>query len=162
MVFLVLAATVGLIGLSFVFFAVVVALGTRGTDRWGQAEGKILHSEVVLERSALGTDSPVMNYTATLRVRYSYSVDGQEFIGQVVNLASMESPKVAYEQAKRYPVGAEVVVHYEPEEPGACALELESPVPMILTMLGIGIVCLTLAAFVGWQGLEQLGYLAPS
>jgi len=57
------------------------------------------------------------------RIRYRYSVSGKDFVGTEINYASDCGETVARELLRRYPVGADVGVHYRPADPSVAVLE---------------------------------------
>ncbi|MBL8094665.1 MAG: DUF3592 domain-containing protein [Anaerolineales bacterium] len=60
-------------------------------------------------------------------VVYQYQVNGQPFQGNVVRAGSqfftVQGSREPYVIVDRYPVGAQVVVYYNPANPAECALE---------------------------------------
>jgi len=100
------------IGLNFVY-----AVLSRG---WPRTVGTIVVSD--LQRS---TDSEG-GYSYRPEVTYRYSVNGQEFVASRTRFGdrlelSWSAPAVRV--VRRYPVGAVIPVHYDPDDPADAVLE---------------------------------------
>ena len=88
--------------------------------RWPQATGKVIVSDLQRSRDSEG------GYSYRPEVSYQYSVEGQEFIASRTRYGdrlalSWSAP--AARMVRRYPVGAVVSVHYDPDEPAEAVLE---------------------------------------
>lgn len=88
---------------------------------WPQAAGVIESSEVVPEKHFEGDQfyRPVL--------RYRYSAPGGSYVGDKLATTGRLYPKeaAAKKVAARYPVGATVMVHYNPADPSEAILEHE-------------------------------------
>ena len=76
----------------------------------------------------------------------SYQVDGQEYHNTVGEPGTMQAS--AEEEAARYPAGAEVDVHYDPQNPIHSALEIDEE--MVLdgrASLVVGLISLAFAIY---------------
>ena len=81
---------------------------------WPQTRGRVVASET----TTLYAPAPV--------VRFRYTVDGEEYESDKIQFGRLSSwtGETAQGVAARYPVGAEVWVHYDPDDPGTAVLEL--------------------------------------
>jgi hypothetical protein len=95
-------------------------------------------------------------------VEYEYEVDGKQYSSRVINIlgVGLDDPMGVIE---RYPVGAEVTVHYDPNDPAEAALETDiGPQPyyaaaMIASPALFGIIFLILGAVVAKKGRSKAG-----
>lgn len=88
---------------------------------WPTTPGRVVASSVQIE--ILGSDSDgVAHYVPD--VRFTYMVAGATYTGTTVAFRDLRGwKKHAAAIVARYPVGAEVAVHYNPDAPGECVLE---------------------------------------
>lgn len=115
-----------------------VILRGRGdeTTRWPTVRGKVYASRVVEERLRDG-DNEIMYRP---EIRYEYVVDGKEFAAKRLGLedtsASWRSDADGI--VDRFPIGREVEIFYNPENPGEALLEPTDAVKggMILLVAG--------------------------
>jgi Protein of unknown function (DUF3592) len=117
----------------------------RRASVWPQAAGRITRSDVVATRhQKSGEATEVTNIPA---VEYEFSVQGSRFTGTRISIGEDTGGANTEATLAHYPVGAAVMVYYDPADPGNCVLEREIPkdVPkgcaMILAILaavGIG------------------------
>ena len=113
------------------------ALGlARQSRRWHRAKGRIVHSAVEAEGPDL-VDSDVVR----VNVRYEYEVAGKEFAASTIAFGLEELMDSAEARAitERYPEGAEVTVHYAPENPEEAVLET-TRVKYVATSLVAGLI----------------------
>ncbi len=84
-------------------------------------------------------------YTAA--VEYAYQVHGVDYHSRQINLGmtTSGSQSGAEKVAARYPQGAQVDVHYEPENPSNAALE--NPTGYTWLILGAAVFCFAVAAY---------------
>ena len=140
----VLAATgFGLLTLLF-FFA--VRRNSKKAASWPSVRGTIVSSGVELyEKREDGRTTTL--YTAA--VEYAYQVHGVDYHSRQINLGmtTAGSQGGAEKVAARYPQGAAVDVHYEPENPSNAALE--NPTGYTWLLLGVALFCFAVAAFAG-------------
>ena len=108
------------VGFGVTFFLGLPIVNTaKESINWPQTTGVITSSKVESHR---GDDST----TYSSEVRYAYTVNDQELIGDVVYFGddvSSSDSSIARTTVKQYPKGKEVKVFYDPEEPGNSALE---------------------------------------
>jgi hypothetical protein len=113
-------------GFLFIFDAVLVGI-IIATQRkvaqaktWPAALGTVLFSTIEWRRSNKGSAAyPV--------VQYSYQVQGQGYQGRKI----MPGPEVggtgAHKVVARYPIGTQVMVYYNPQNPSEALLERDTP-----------------------------------
>ena len=120
----------GLKGPLFALFALGVCMGPLGfwylrkalvSRRWPATDGKIVDSTV----------SSVTRYRSRTyvvyvpTVKYTYEVDGEQFVNDTVGHGGWNSNKIAKAKAvcERYPIDDAVKVYYNPKRPATSVLE---------------------------------------
>ena len=84
----------------------------KASMNWPTTAGRIMASDV---KKVVFRRQP--------QISYSYSVNGSPFTSQRVSFAGGYKPKEVDPVLARYPMGAEVVVAYDPHNPAEAALE---------------------------------------
>jgi Protein of unknown function (DUF3592) len=106
--------------------------GAASSRGWQQTAGQVLSSGVVASRNLSGgglTDYP--------QVIYSYSVMGQTYRSDKIQLGAAVGGSGAARAAKRYPAGSAVQVYFNPQHPEQAVLERRSPVAVWLIVIGV-------------------------
>ena len=97
----------------------------RRASVWPQAAGRITKSAVVATRhQKSGEATEVTNIPA---VEYEFSVKGSRFTGTRISIGEDTGGANTEATLAHYPVGAAVMVYYDPGDPGNCVLEREIP-----------------------------------
>jgi hypothetical protein len=107
------AAGLGVVGLSI--RNALIAIASR---RWLTTEGVVLASELQRSEEKSGT------YTS--QVSYRYSVDGKDYVAERARFGDhigLGWSAPARRIVGRYPKGARVRVHYDPDKPADAVLE---------------------------------------
>jgi len=91
----------------------------QAAKNWASTTGKVITSRVEVSGGDHTTVSP--------HIVFTYSVYGKEYTSSQIkagdiHMSSYGSRK-AYDTVDKYPVGAEVTVYYDPENPEQSALE---------------------------------------
>jgi hypothetical protein len=117
----------------------------RRTAAWPQAAGRITKSEVAaIHPQTSGGVTDVINVPA---VEYEFAAKGQKFTGTRISIGEDTGGANTEATLAHYPVGAAVMVYYDPADPGNCVLERDIPkaVPLgcaaivaILAAVGFG------------------------
>ena len=123
----------------------------RASQSWPLVMGEILRSEVARERSRVAGSGHTVFVPD---VAYAYSLFGVRYEGNTVAFGGYtytSFPDRAERKCQEYPVGKEVVVFYDPQDPGSSCLERTpgSPLPGYLA-----------AVLLGAAGISLLGFLA--
>jgi hypothetical protein len=98
---------------------------------WPATEGTVVSSE--LAETGFSTDEGWYPH-----VLYRYSVDGKDYVSddvEVIGVANGSTDYYARRVIERYPVGAQVEVHYAPDSPAVALLESGMPNNDIFTSL---------------------------
>jgi hypothetical protein len=87
----------------------------KGSVNWPTTTGTITASDI---KKVVFRRQP--------QITYSYSVNGKPYTSQRVSFAGGYKPKEVDPVLARYPVGAEVIVAHDPQNPAEAALETGS------------------------------------
>ena len=94
---------------------------------WPSVRGRITACELRQERSGgHGHQSTVFRP----EVSYSHSVSGRDYVGHEIHAGGVFSHSLrgrVEDWCARHPVGAEVQVHYDPQDPAHCCLQQDAP-----------------------------------
>lgn len=147
-----------LIGITFTIAGAVLVFGfglplrrqAVASASWPATEGRITRSRLEVRAGDKGS-------SLTADVEYEYDLDGRTLVGSRVWIGDgySSSPGTEHRDAvNRYPVGREVQVYYEPEDPDESVLE---PGPnwssLLLVLLGL--------VFLSIGSLVLLAFLLP-
>ncbi len=127
---------------------------------WPTTTGTIIGSKV--GTSTTGSGSMPRGTQSVAIVEYEYEVDGTEYYSPVVNIMGVghEDPQTV---VNRYPLGSEVTVHYDPDDPSEATLDTDmGPQPyyaaaMIASPTIFGLVFLALGVVVARKGRSRAG-----
>jgi hypothetical protein len=109
----------------------------RRAAKWVEGRARITKSEVTSERHRFqGEATTVTNKSS---VKYEFHVGSKLFRGDRISIGARPSEDVGTTM-KRFPVGAEVPVFYDPREPGSSVLERDAPVNLGCLWSGAAIV----------------------
>lgn len=130
-----LLITIGSIGCALVILNVVflsILFFTRRkmatVSKWPSTMGNVLMSMIESRSSSDGsTNYPV--------VHYSYVVNGQPYQGSKIAPGMEVGGTGAGKVVARYPVGAQVMVFYNPQNPSEAVLETKAPAQWLLWLL---------------------------
>ena len=126
----------------------------RAANGWSVATGKVLVADVESFQEMESSASGSLHSTTTYRpsVVYSFEANGQQFISDRVGFGAAASGTVAgsvpwfvSQQAAKYPVGSQVTVYYNPQNPTESVLERRATGSLLL--LGIIVALWGLAVF---------------
>lgn len=137
-VWLWLALLFGGLGLGLLLFARNARRKAQASLSWPTVPGTVSVSDVKYDVSTSGSgDNEFQTETFTPVVKYQYSVQGVEHTGSRIAFGAMnQSQNAAHAVVARYPVGASVTVHYNPEKPGEAVLETRASGGTALAVLG--------------------------
>jgi len=108
------------------------------SQHWAATEGKV--EEAFVHRSErVDEDTGRVSVTFYPRVRYSYVVNGEEYIGTHIAFGGQQGysrPAQAEAVLARYPEGGRVTVYYNPDNPREAVLERRMSTPWVLLAVG--------------------------
>lgn len=125
-----------------IYYGFMTQRSRREVLEWPQAQGKVLHRELIRSRSAKG------GFLYSPHVRYSYRVAGAQFTGErIYRMGQGGSSAQKKQQAFLDQIPEDVQVRYDPQNPSEACLFPESSgiiamvyaVGSIFLLLGIGL-----------------------
>jgi hypothetical protein len=113
--------------------------------RFASAEGVVLSSKVKASSGSKGS-----NYAP--KIKYRYTVAGQEYVAERYDFASMSASDSSYAQraVSDNPPGKAVTVYYDPDKPSEAVLHLEAPGSNYFMLLFLQPFLLVGLAMIGW------------
>jgi hypothetical protein len=131
-------------GLAALMLFLAVHRRSKQAQGWPKVAGEIVRSEVESFREMTGGHTTTMYRPA---VEYAYEVRRLALRGTQIKLDATVSGTQAYAEkvTAKYPVGAAVEVHYDPDNPGTAALE--NPTGMTWLVAGVAAFCLAIAVY---------------
>lgn len=119
------------------------------SQKWSSAAGRITESYVRREDSTDSDGYPTTSYYP--EVQFTYEFLGSEYAGNKIAFGGSMGggQKKAQESLAQYPVGKDVIVYYDPNNPGDAVLERRVSGNVFLI---VGIVFLVISVCVGCVG----------
>lgn len=125
-----------LFGAIFIIVSIVMRKKAQAAQTWPVAPGQILFSTIETHTSSDSDGDSSTHYEP--KVEYSYAVMGSPMKGTRISFGAMGSDfKAAQKTTTRYPVGASVSVHYNPEKPAESVLETTARGGTVFMVVGI-------------------------
>lgn len=144
-----------LLVLGIVFF-IIGRVSTKRSQiarTWPTVPGSVVRSEVVTHTEYDSDNNASTSYEPV--VCYQYSLMGQTVTGtRIAYGANRFSYKKSFEICSQYPLGAQVLVHYNPEKVEDATLEVVARGGKTFTV--VGVVCLVLGVLGLLYGLISL------
>ncbi|WP_162145313.1 DUF3592 domain-containing protein [Chthoniobacter flavus] len=133
------------VGLPAGFLALIVylTLRVRKAAGWEEGRARITRAKVQVDHAHFDKTRAI-NKAA---IAYEFTVDGKTIQGDRISIGLAPAERVD-QTLKRYRVGAEVSVYYDPENPRDCVLERDPPVSF--GCLWGGTIAVLLLYAVGW------------
>ncbi|CCQ90765.1 conserved hypothetical protein [Nitrospina gracilis 3/211] len=136
-------------GLGAVVYAWRIRNKAESARFWPVATGKVQRSSIKLERGG-GYQSSNSTYRAD--VRYRYRVGGRSYSNNKILIGGqlqMGFRSRAEEHCRRYPVGTEVEVLYNPDNPQEACLEAREETSGFLQLVGGGFAVFGVMMYLG-------------
>ncbi len=150
-------------GLLFLFFSaigivlIIISLRRRQhaqeSQRWLTTDGLITLREAAVSQTSDTSGNASASYYP--RVEYEYTVMGTQYHGTRIAFGAVKNyPQQADVQAvlARYPEGATVAVHYNPNQPEDAVLEQSAPAANLALVIGVIFLVVALCSAVGGIG----------
>lgn len=121
------------LGIGFTMWSAQIVANAYAVRFWPTTQGEVTASELV----SVVEPSDVSTMMHTARVEYAYAVGSNSYTGSRVTFADHSSSSHG-EMAgvlARYPVGSQVPVRYDPDDPGSAILETRIPLPVYAPLL---------------------------
>jgi hypothetical protein len=124
----------------------------RRASAWPQTQGRIVKSEVAAARHQFAEEATeIKNEPAIV---YEFSVAGKKRTGTRISIGEDSGGANTEATLAHYPVGAVVMVYYDPKDPENCVLERDIPKDMVQGCAAL----LAIAAAVGVAGYWLIVY----
>ncbi len=123
---------------------------TRGTGRWPAAKGKITRSREAFTQHRTSSEDMPQNYKVA-DIAYEYVVAGKRYTGRRISHAEIIAQEEVPGLLARYPVGAEVDVFHDPDEPSDAVLERGAPPGLAKGCLALVAIVVAGTVFLMWM-----------
>lgn len=124
---------------AFLALMIYVTMRVKKAARWQEGRARITQSMVKAERHRFQGDTTTVKNTPS--VTYEFEVAGQTIQGDRISIGMAPADEVD-QVIKRYAVGREVPVFYDPENPEDCVLERKPPLSLGCLWTGAAVVLL--------------------
>jgi hypothetical protein len=111
------------------------------SHHWPTTTGQILASTIQYRRRSGGGHSP---YPMVL---YTYQVEGQQYQSQRIYFGGVVGGTAMTGVVKKYPIGAQVPVYYDPQNPADAVLERSTPMAKFLGLIGVIMIVVAAATY---------------
>lgn len=134
------------LGVFFIVFSLRSQKKAVESQSWPSTSGQVI--KAILRKSEGVEDED--GHTHPLYyplVDYEYTVNGQVYTSNRLSFGSRKTfnrQNQAAEELDRYPIGKQVVVHYNPVQPAEAVLETKQVIGSQLSMI-LGVVCLLIS-----------------
>ena len=110
------------VGIGVSILGVQTTQKSIASDNWPQTQGTIITSDIETHKTHTKHG---YSYTYGPEIVYTYSVNGQSYTANKVSYSTGSSSDVSYAQkiVNTYPVGTQIPVFYNPENPTEAVLE---------------------------------------
>lgn len=132
---------IGAIGVVLLVAAFLMARTPGKSTHWPTAAGQILASTINYRRRSGGGHSPYP------LVMYVYQVEGRQYQSQRIYFGGVVGGSAMTGVIKKYPVGAQVPVYYNPQDPADAVLERSIPMAKMLGFVGVIMIAVAAATY---------------
>jgi hypothetical protein len=129
------------IGAGLLVGALVAARTPGKSNHWPSTTGQILTSMIQYRRKSGGGHSP---YSVVI---YTYQVASQPYQSQRIYFGVPVGGSAMTGVIKKYPMGAQVPVYYNPENPAEAVLERTIPAAKMLGFAGVIMIAVAAATY---------------
>jgi hypothetical protein len=113
-----------IVALVFMYLAMRAGGRARASRKWNTTTGRVIASSLEPRRSHSSTGGYSTSYYP--QVMYEYEVNGQKYLNNRLNFGrdvGSGFTGIAQQWIAKYPVGAMIEVHYDPNDPAQAVLE---------------------------------------
>ena len=118
-----LGVVFSVVGVMFVFIGYFFVKGARKVEKWVETKGVVIDSKVV---SHPDLDNNQAMFAPVITYRFKVGEDEYTSSDYGFIDLSFDNPRKAERIAKKYPVGKEITVYYNPEKPYKAVLVKKS------------------------------------
>jgi flagellar basal body-associated protein FliL len=135
-ILMILAVVFLCVGIGLIIAAVISRNNAKKAESWSTIAGQVTSSTMTEHRQRDSDGDSHVNYQPV--VQYTYQVNGLTYNGGKISFgANSFDYNTAQSKVGKYPVGAQVVVHYNPINPGEAVLETQAAGSKIFLIIGI-------------------------
>jgi hypothetical protein len=145
-----------LLGLALLGAAILKAIEHRKVQSWRTVPGRVIRSERGTE---IRIGGPVTPEVPVANIAYSYEFDGESFVGTRLTLAERIDPREVDALLRRYPVGAIVSVHVDPDDPSSSVLQRDAPAGLLVGGLATTVALVVSVGALAWFAGEAVRWL---
>jgi hypothetical protein len=132
---------IGAIGVVMLVAGFLMARTPGKSHGWSTTTGQILASTINYRRRSGGGHIPYP------LVMYAYQVEGKPYQSQRIYFGGAVGGSAMTGVVKKYPVGAQVPVYYNPQDPADAVLERSIPMAKFLGLIGIILIATAAATY---------------
>ncbi len=133
--------------LAFLALIIYVTMRVKRAASWQAGRARVVRSEVDVERHRFEGDTTQVRNKPL--VHYEFKVGSEKIRGERISIGMAPADNVD-QVLKRYPVGAEVPVYYDPANPKECVLERDPPVGLGCLWSGTAVLLLLYGLGMAW------------
>lgn len=134
-----LAILVGGLGVFLIFMGFLSLQQGKQIKSWKSVAGRVTRSTLEEKRVETSHEDGVKRTEVGYApmVEFEYRVEGQSIIGRRINMVEkQDTQKAGQKVLTKYPVGATIQVHYDPDNPQESVLETGTGASSIIFILG--------------------------
>jgi hypothetical protein len=136
LIFLIMGIIFFGIGAVMVIVALVSRNKAKQAESWKTTPGQVTSATVTEQRHQDEDGYSQISYQPV--VQYTYQVNGLTYSGGKISFgANNFDQNTAQSKVSQYPVGGQVMVHYNPANPGEAVLETKAAGSKLFLILGI-------------------------
>jgi Protein of unknown function (DUF3592) len=132
---------IGAIGVVLLVAGFLLARSPGKSNHWPTTTGQILASTINYRRRSGGGHSPYP------LVMYVYQVEGKQYQSQRIYFGGQIGGSAMTGVVKKYPVGTQVPVYYNPQNPVDAVLERSIPMAKFLSLIGVIMIAVAAATY---------------
>lgn len=139
--FAVITLLIAAIGVVLLVAGFLMARTPGKSTGWSTTTGQILASTINYRRRSGGGHAPYP------LVMYVYQVEGQQYQSQRIYFGGAVGGSAMTGIIKKYPVGTQVPVYYNPQNPADAVLERSIPMAKFLGLIGVILIATAAATY---------------
>ncbi len=118
---------------------ILASMHIRRSSRWPVAKGRIVLSEIKEGFKSIGYNSDFL-WIASPKVEYEFMADGNMRKGNMISLVQVNTSSRGDAESKiaKYPIGVEVLIHYNQKKPDESFLEDSNPLTPLALFIPLG------------------------
>jgi hypothetical protein len=139
--FTLITLALGAVSVVLIVFGFAATRTPGKSKDWPTVTGQVLASTITYRSGSRGSRSPYPF------VMYTYQVAGQQYQSQRIYFGSEVGGSAMTGVIKKYPIGAQIPVYYNPQNPADAVLEHSSPASKVLIWIGLILIAVAAATY---------------